>query len=250
MANPKPRRTVLAVAAAVSLSVLPPAAPAQPAAGPLRVLDANPRYFTDGSGKAVHLVGSHNWSNFQDTAHRQADLRDPPPAFDYDAYLAFLEKHHHKFFRLWRWEAPRWTDEKPPGVKYARPHPWAQPGPGAAADGKPKFDLTRFDGEYFARLRDRVARAGWRGMNVSVMLFEAWEMQFTDAWQCHPLRGPNNANGIDADAGGRGLLYNQLRDDPMGRRVLALREAYVRRVVDTVNDLDNVLSEVANEAGD
>jgi hypothetical protein len=67
------------------------------------VLAANPRYFTDGSGKAVLLVGSHNWSNFQDTAHRLADLRDPPPAFDYDAYLAWLETHHHNFFRLWRW---------------------------------------------------------------------------------------------------------------------------------------------------
>jgi hypothetical protein len=34
----------------------------------------------------------------------------------------------------------------------------------------------------------------------------------------------------------------------MGRRVLELQEAYVRKVIDTVNDLDNVLYEVANEA--
>jgi hypothetical protein len=33
-----------------------------------------------------------------------------------------------------------------------------------------------------------------------------------------------------------------------GRRVLALQEAYVRRVIDAVNDLDNVLYEIANEA--
>jgi hypothetical protein len=250
MPDPNLGGAILAGAAAVTLFLQTPHAPAQQATGPLRVLEANPRYFTDGSGKAVLLVGSHNWSNFQDTAHRLADLRDPPPAFDYDAYLALLGKHHHNFFRLWRWEAPRWTDEKPPGVKYARPHPWARPGPGAAADGKPKFDLTRFDEEYFARLRDRVARASRRGVYVSVMLFEGWELQFTDAWQCHPFRGPNNVNGIDADPTGRGLLYNQLRNDPAGRRVLALQEAYVRKVVDTVNDLDNVLYEVANEAGD
>ena len=32
-----------------------------PAKGPLRVLKANPRYFTDGSGKAVYLAGSSCW---------------------------------------------------------------------------------------------------------------------------------------------------------------------------------------------
>ena len=36
-------------------------------AAPLRVLSSNPRYFTDGSGKAVYLTGSHTWSNLQDS---------------------------------------------------------------------------------------------------------------------------------------------------------------------------------------
>src|SRR5262249_37173526 len=56
-------------------------------------------------------------------------------------------------------------------------------------------------------------------------------------------------NGVDADPAGKGLLYNQLRDDVMGKRVLALQEAYVRKVIETVNDLDNVLCEGCNEAG-
>jgi hypothetical protein len=243
------RTAIAPLCAAVALALTSPPAAAQPAAGPLRVLPANPRYFTDGSGRAIYLTGSHNWSNFQDTSHRLADLRDPPPAFDYDAYLALLARHGHNFFRLWRWEAPQWTDEKPPGVKHCQPHPWPRTGPGAAADGKPKFDLTRFDDAYFRRLRERVAKAGERGMYVSVMLFEGWELQFTDVWKSHPFRGPNNINGLDPDPAGRGLLYNQLRDDAAGRRTLELQEAYVRKVIDTVNDLDNVLYELANEAG-
>ena len=81
------------------------------------------------------------------------------------------------------------------------------------------------------------------------MLFEGWELQFTDAWKFHPFHGPNDVNGIDADPAGRGLVYNELRDDPTGKKVVALQEAYVRQVVDTVNDLDNVLYEVSNEAG-
>src|SRR6516164_6029801 len=74
-----------------------------PASGPLRRLDSNPRYFTDGSGKAILLAGSHNWHNFQDNGHRLPTSDDPPPAFDYNGYLDFLERHNHNFFRLWRW---------------------------------------------------------------------------------------------------------------------------------------------------
>ncbi|HEV3120475.1 MAG TPA: hypothetical protein VGY53_01165 [Isosphaeraceae bacterium] len=221
-----------------------------PATGPLRPLESNPRYFTDGSGKAVFLTGSHNWHNFQDNGHRLPKEEDPPPAFDFDAYLTLLEKHHHNFFRLWRWEAPKWTDTQPSGVtKFCQPHPWKREGPELAADGKPKFNLSEFDPAYFDRLKSRVSLARDRGFYVSIMLFEGWELQFTDAWKFHPFHGPNNSNGIDADPGGKGLLYNQLRDDPMGLKVLALQEAYLRKVIDTVNDLDNVLYETCNEAG-
>ncbi len=217
--------------------------------GPLRILQSNPRYFTDGSGKAVYLTGTHNWNNFQDTGHRST-AGDPPPVLDYKSYLDFLEAHHHNFFRLWRWEVPKWYDDKPLGVKHARPHPWLRTGPGVASDEKPKFDLTRLDPEYFDRMRQRIQAAGARGMYVSVMLFEGWAMRVVDAWTYHPYNPSNNVNQIDADAnhGGRGLEYYTLQAGPMGKRVLALQEAYVRKVVDTVNDLDNVLYEVCNEA--
>jgi hypothetical protein len=245
------RRAAAALRVLVVVALLAGSAIAgPPAKGPLRRLESNPRYFTDGSGKAVLLVGSHQWHNFQDNGHRLNDSQDLPPAFDFDAYLDFLGKHDHNFFRLWRWESPKWTDEQPKGVvKYCRPHPWPRTGPGLAADGKPKFDLTRFDPEYFDRLRDRVTKARDRGIYVSVMLFEGWELQFTDAWKTHPFHAPNNVNGVDADPGGRGTRYNELRDDANGRRVLELQEAYVRKVIDNVGDLDNVLYEACNEAG-
>jgi len=221
-----------------------------PARGPLRILKSNPRYFTDGSGKAIYLAGSHNWGNFQDSGHRWA-IGNPPPPSDYGRFLDFLQTRHHNFFRLWRWETPKWTDDEPRGVAYSKPHPWLRSGPGAANDQKPKFDLTRFDPEYFERLRTRITAAAERGMYVSVMLFEGWAVQFLDAWTCHPFNLPNNLNGIDADADrdGRGLEFYTLQPTPMGKRVLNLQEAYVRKVIDTVNDLDNVLYEVSNEAG-
>ena len=48
--------------------------------GPLRVHPQNPRYFADGSGRAVYLTGSHTWSNLQDQGPK-----DPPKPFDYEA---------------------------------------------------------------------------------------------------------------------------------------------------------------------
>ena len=254
----------------------------------MRVLKANPRYFTDGSGKAIYLAGSSCWWTLQDSGHRLLSARDqdPPPAFDYNGYLDFLQAHDHNFFRLWRWEAPKWGEDQPRGaIKYCQPHPWVRSGPGLARDGKPKFDLTRFNPEYFARMRARVKAAGDRGIYASIMLFEGHELVNYTSWPYHPFEGANNVNGIDPDpcvgcdeiaqddlhlpssAGedieglktahfggamfvGKGLNFSTLQQTPMGKRVLALQEAYVREVIDSIHDLDNVLYEISNEAGE
>ncbi|MBE7554343.1 MAG: hypothetical protein HS126_25095 [Anaerolineales bacterium] len=71
--------------------------------GLLRVNPANPRYFTDGNSRAIYLTGSHTWANFQ-----EAGESNPPPVFDYVAYLDFLQANNHNFFRLWRWEQAKW----------------------------------------------------------------------------------------------------------------------------------------------
>ncbi|MEB2360575.1 MAG: hypothetical protein HUU41_01155 [Bryobacteraceae bacterium] len=220
------------------------------AAGPLRVLQSNPRWFTDGSGKAVYLAGSHAWWTLQDNDLLYPAKTNPPHRFDFDGYLDFLERHNHNFFRLWRWEPPKWTDRYDKKAAYCTPHPWVRTGPGTAADGQPKFDLTRFNEEYFGRMRVRLTKAGGRGIYAAVMLFEGWAMQFTDGWTYHPFNGANNVNGVDADLNrdGKGLEFNSLELGTMARRVLDLQEAYVRKVIDTVNDLDNVLYEVSNEA--
>lgn len=232
-------------------TVLP--ASAAPAAGPLRPLASNPRWFADPSGRAHVLVGSHTWQNLQDNGLiARGAIGDPPPVFDYPGYLATLERFGHNFIRLWRWETTRWTDKFTGNeVKHAAPHPWVRSGPGLATDGKPKFDLTRFHQQYFDRLRSRIDAARQRGIYVSVMLFEGWQHQFSDAWQAHPFHAPNNVNGVEADfdGDGQGKEFNQLTPTDAGRRVLELQRAYVRRVIDTVNDLDNVLYEIANEAG-
>jgi hypothetical protein len=90
-------------------SIPPPRAQAQSARGPLRVHAENPRYFTDGtraadgSLRAVYLTGAHTWNSLVDMGRS-----DPPEPFDFDRYLAFLERHHHNFIRLWAWDSTVW----------------------------------------------------------------------------------------------------------------------------------------------
>jgi hypothetical protein len=123
------------------------------------------------------------------------------------------------------------------------PFPWQRTGPGTATDGKPKFNLDKYNQAYFDRLRARAKAAGDRGIYVSIMLFQAYALQFNRSDKDgYPLDGRNNINGIDAGEGDDANTYRH-------PAVTAKQQEYVRRVIDTVNDLDNVLYEIANEGG-
>jgi hypothetical protein len=78
---------------------------------------------------------------------------------------------------------------------------------------------------------------------VAITLFNGYDVQFlTQTNDGDPFVGGNNVNGISCD----GVCPNRL---PQDAAVTSIEQAYLRKVVDTVNDLDNVLYEVANEAG-
>ncbi|MCI0590110.1 MAG: DUF6298 domain-containing protein [Gammaproteobacteria bacterium] len=219
------------------------------ASGPLRVSPVNRRYFMDGNGQIVYLAGAHTWLNLQDGVET-----DPPPKFGYTMWLNFLESQNHNFFRLWVWEQAKWSVEAS-SPYYFDPLPYLRTGTtnGLALDGKPKFDLTQSNQAYFDLLRQRVVEAGERGIYVSVMLFNGWSVAYpkgsnknNNPWLGHPFNARNNVNDVNGDADGdnSGEEVHEL-SNPM---VTALQETYVRKVIDTVNDLDNVLYEISNES--
>ena len=224
-------------------------ATSQTAAGPLTVSTTNPRYFAvrrdDGTERAIYLTGAHVNNNFHDGMGPGAECPDEPDRFDFDAYLGWLTDHGHNFIRLWRWE--QFKSQVGGGAIHAcmSPQPWARTGPGEATDGKPKFDLTAFDDEHFDRLRKRVEAAAGAGIYVDVMLFEGFGLHLTpppDNVEGHPFHAKNNVNGIG---------ISSIRDYmvlPLPAGVQALQETYIRKVIDIVHDLPNVLYEVANEA--
>jgi Family of unknown function (DUF6298)/Putative collagen-binding domain of a collagenase len=218
-----------------------------PATGPLRVDASNPRYFTDGSGKAIYLTGSHTWNSLQDRGESY-----PPRPFDFAAYLDFLQDHNHNFIRLWVWENAKWAPWTKEAV-FFEPLAYQRTGPGNAIDGRPRFDLTKLNEAYFQRLRARVVAARERGIYVSVMLFQGWSVDGKglhkgNPWPGHPFHKDNNVNGINGDknGNGEGEEVHTLENPSVTR----LQEAYVRKIIDTVNDLGNVLYEISNESAD
>lgn len=218
------------------------------APGPLRIHPTNPRYFTDGtkrpdgSWKAVYLTGSHTWANLIDRG-----TSDPPPEFDFDGYLDFLQKHNHNFIRLWGRQLC-WYQNYGEVVLHAGPLAWQRTGPGMALDGKPKFDLSKFEPSYFERLRSRVKAASDRGIYVSIMLFGG-HAEAGPNWTGSPFHTENNLQGIDGDPNkdGSGWEIETLSEIP--KPILEIQRAYVRKVIDVVGDLDNVLFEISNEGG-
>jgi len=217
------------------------------APGPLVVSRTNPRYFTvaGDEGRAVYLTGSHIWNNLHDGMGPGPGCADQPEELDFDDYLDFLVDRGHNFIRLWRWEQVRSLAAGGDFHLCMTPQPWARTGPGDAIDGRPRFDLERFDDAFFDRLRERTIAAGERGIYVDVMLFEGWALHLSPApfhVEGHPFHEKNNVNGISIAS----ILDIQVL--PLDPRVQELQEAYVRKVIDTVHDLPNVLWEVANES--
>jgi len=202
----------------------------------LRVLSSNPRYFMDDSGRSVYLTGIHERNNFQISIHE--NLLD---SFDYSSYLNILQQNNHNFIRLWIWEDAGRT-----------PLPFNRTGPGTANDGKPKFDLTSFNQSFFNELRSRVIAARDKGIYVSIMLFQGWSVNSSfyskgsEPWRLHPFNASNNINGINGDTNGDG--DGDETHTLSIPSVTAIQEAYVKKIMDTVNDLDNVLFEISNES--
>ncbi|HUS92464.1 MAG TPA: hypothetical protein VM695_11475 [Phycisphaerae bacterium] len=220
-----------------------------PAAGPLKVHPTNPRLFADPTGRAVYLTGSHTWADLHERAY------DETPAFEYGAWLEFLAAHHHNFMRLWAWEHAAWMQFTDRMIRYA-PNRYVRTGSGKALDGGAKFDVAKLNGAFFERLRKRIVEAGRRGIYVAVMLFQGFSIEQKgtkgvdrrkgNPWDGHPFHRDNNVNGIDGDPGrsGEGRDVHTLKLPAVTR----LQEAFVRKVIETVNDLDNVLFEVSNES--
>jgi hypothetical protein len=115
-------------------------------------------------------------------------------------------------------------------------------------------EQVRFDSvqsSLFERLRSRITEAGGGNIYLSVILFQGFSSQRKtvgggNPWAGHPFNVSNNINGINGDPSGNdnGEEIHSLTVPA----ITSLQEAYVRKVVNTLNDLDNVLYEINGDA--
>ncbi len=142
--------------------------PPTPKSQLIRLHPANPHYFLF-RGKAVALITSGE--------HYGAVLnRD----FDYHRYLATLGSDGLNYTRLFAGayvEVPEKSfgilhnDLAPEPGRFLAP--WARSDTPGYAGGGNKFDLEKWDEEFFGRFRDFLAEAAKRGIVVEVTLFSA-----------------------------------------------------------------------------
>ena len=209
------------------------AAAALLAAQPIRLDSRNPHYYFF-HGKTVALVGSGE--------HYGAVLNGD---FDYRRYLATLQADGMNYTRLFGGsyvEVPAKSfgilrnDLAPAAGRFVAP--WARgQAPGYAGGGN-KFDLDRWNPEYFTRYREFLAEAARRGIVVEVTLFSS---HYQEAhWKVSPLNPANNVNGTDA------IDWKKLHTLENGN-LLARQEQYARKLVREANPFDNVIFEIQNE---
>lgn len=212
-----------------------PQADTQPAANtqPIRLHPANPHYFLF-RGKAVALITSGE--------HYGAVINAD---FDYHRYLATLEADGLNYTRLFTGsyvEVPAKSfgilhnDLAPEPGRFLAP--WARSDTPGYAGGGNKFDLDRWNAEFFSRLRDFLAEASRRGIVVEITLFSS---HYGEAqWQLSPFNAANNVNATSAiDWKALHTLEN--------RNILTFQEKYTRKLIREANSFDNVVFEIQNE---
>lgn len=203
---------------------------ATPAGAYLRLHPDNPRYFLETrTGEAVVIASYGN-------------LVPTRKGFDNEAELRAMRAHGARYARVWHflpWEGDLavW--------------PWRRgdvPGAYMGGHGGNRFDMERWNPDYWARMRRTLAAADAAGIYAEILLFDRCGMSpgGDRRWAANPWASDNNANGLEtppSSADGVPEFY-QFASRPRLRRQ---QERYVRKMIAETASLPNVIYEVENE---
>lgn len=164
--------------------------------------------------------------------------------FDYVTYLESLAGQGLNYARIFTGfyvESPGdWNIEKntlaPAAGRFIAP--WARSNVTGYINGGHKFDLDKWDDAYFTRLKDFISQAGKRNIVVEITLFSS--LYRDSGWARSPLNRINNINGTDS--------INRLKINTLDNgNILSYQKKLVRKIVQELNDFDNILYEIQNE---
>jgi Family of unknown function (DUF6298) len=192
----------------------------------------NPKYLLF-RGKPLALISA--------SEHYGSVINRP---FDFEKYLDDAQKHKitvtrtFLFYRELQSARNPSSPCKPESPDYISPY--QRTGPGKAMDGEPKYDLDKWNPEYFERLHRFLYAASKRGIVVELTVFS--NTYADNIWALNPLRAANNlqhVGSVDWED------YISLKDPELVRR----QTAFARKIIQETSGYDNVYYEVCNEPG-
>ncbi len=202
-------------------------------AEPIRLHPANPHYFLF-QGKTTVLItsGEHygavinadfNYARYLETLHSQG--------LNYTRLFggSYVEKPAQSF-------GIKRNTLAPASNRFVAP--WLRSETPDYAGGGNKFDLTRWNPEYFQRFHDFLAEAARQGIVVEVTLFSS---QYDEIqWQLSAFHSANNINNTAS------IDWKKINTLENGN-ILVFQEQYTRKLVREANGFDNIIFEIENE---
>jgi len=182
---------------------------------------------------------------------QNTDQSSSPAAFPFTNYVNMLKANGHNTTILWRKDMPRECNWNA-GTWNLAPQPWLRSTTAGASDGGNKFDLAQFNQAYFDKMRSEALTLQSNGIYAIVELFDGSSLA---NYRCgttfpngdgFPLTGINNINGVDDGytSGKAGVGSVTMTGS---NAITAVQDAYVKKMLDTLNDLQNVIYEIGEE---
>ena len=197
--------------------------------GVVGVSEKNPHYFQY-KGKEILLITS--------AEHYGAIINR---RFDYVKYLDMLAEYGLNYTRIYPGAiiepTDYWMSEDMMAPGEDAIAPWYRSEEPGYICGGNKFDLSQWDMEYFARLRNFLVEANKRDIIVEICFFNCLHEKY---WVCSPLHKDANIQGVgDCDH----VTFQTLDNEPLVREQMK----YVEKIIVETNDFDNIIYEFCDE---
>jgi hypothetical protein len=209
---------------------------------PIEVCPNNPHYFFYKGKPLVLITSDHHYGAVID--------KD----FDYVKYLDYLALKGMNLTRIYPGAMFEVTDKYLPGNPLGpRPGrqllPWAksdQPGANQmlAESGHPsyKYDLDKWNNEYFDRLKDFVELAKEKDIIVEIPFFNG---MYNDCWPLMAMYHKNNIQNIGQYEDNACGLFTSA--DFRNQDVIKYQKAYVIKITAELNEFDNLIYDICDE---
>ncbi len=199
-------------------------------AEPIRLHPFNPHYFLYNGKPAILLTSAEIYG-----AVLNLD-------FNYNKYLDALADGGMNYTRIYTGAyfemADKWFKDQSLGPADNRLClPWGRSNVPGYIKGGNKFDLDKWNPEYFNRLSDFISYAGEKGVIVEICLFNAqkpWQ------WDFQPMNGNCNVNNV-------GFCKHNEFQTLKDLKLVNYQKAYVQKITEAVNEFDNVILEIIDE---